>query len=184
MPPEEPHDFELIDRTLAGEPSAFEPLVRKYQQDVYRVAYRITLSVDDAKDLAQETFLQAYRALKGFHRRASFSTWLYRIAVHLCFQHRKRSHRVELVAEVPETPIDTAQPLHSLIEAEQQRALTAAIATLPPQQRAALTLRVHQHLSYKEIGAALQCSEGAARVNVFHALQKLRAQLADSGEEA
>ena len=67
--PERQSDFELIDRFLAGEMSAFDALVQKYQQDVYRLAYRITLSADDAKDLAQETFLQAYRALKGFHRR-------------------------------------------------------------------------------------------------------------------
>ncbi len=68
VPPEGQSDFELIDRFLAGEISAFDALVPKYQQDVYRLAYRITLSADDAKDLAQETFLQAYRALKGFHR--------------------------------------------------------------------------------------------------------------------
>ncbi len=183
VPPEELSDFELIDHFLAGERAAFDTLVQKYQHDVYRLAYRITLSVDDAQDLAQETFLQAYRALKGFHRRSSFYTWLYRIAVHLCLNYRKRSSRMELVPEMPEAPRDSAQPLRDLLAAEQQHALTQAIATLPPQQRAALTLRVHQSLSYREIGAALQCSEGAARANVFHALQKLRVQLAGFGED-
>jgi RNA polymerase sigma-70 factor (ECF subfamily) len=183
VPPEGWSDFELIDRFLAGEMSAFDALVQKYQQDVYRLAYRITLSADDAKDLAQETFLQAYRALKGFQRRSSFYTWLYRIAVHLCFHYRKRSARVEPVAEIPESPTDSAQPLRDLLEAEQRHAVATAIAALPPQQRAALTLRVHQDLSYKEIGATLQCSEGAARANVFHAIQKLRAQLAGFGED-
>lgn len=183
VPPEERSDFELIDRFLAGERAAFDTLVQKYQHDVYRLAYRITLSVDDAQDLAQETFLQAYRALKGFHRRSSFYTWLYRIALHLCLHHRKRSSRMELVPEMPEVSLDSAQPLRDLLAAEQQHALTQAIATLPPQQRAALTLRVHQSLSYREIGAALQCSEGAARANVFHALQKLRVQLAGFGED-
>ena len=181
--PEGQNDFELIERCLAGEVPAFDALVQKYQQDVYRLAYRMTLSADDAKDLAQETFLQAYRALQGFQRRSSFYTWLYRIAVHLCFHHRRRSARVEPVAEVPESPADSAQPLHDLLEAEQRHAVATAMATLPPQQRAALTLRVHQNLSYKEIGATLQCSEGAARANVFHAIQKLRAQLAGFGED-
>lgn len=184
VPPEALSDFELIDRFLAGELSAFETLVRRHQQEVYRLAYRITLNVDDAEDLAQETFVQAYRALKGFRRRSSFYTWLYRIAVHLCFQHRQRSGRMELVAEVPEVPTETATPLQHLLEAEQQHAVTVAIAALPPQQRAALTLRVHQHLSYKEIGVALHCSEGAARANVFHALQNLRARLTGFGEDA
>lgn len=183
MPPEEPSDFELIDRFLAGDLAAFETLVRKYQQEVYRLAYRITLSMDDAKDLAQETFVQAYRALKGFRQRSSFYTWLYRITVHLCFQHRKRSGRLELMAEVPEMPAETVTPLQQLLHAEQQQAVAAAIAALPPQQRAALTLRVHQHLSYRDIGTALRCSEGAARANVFHALQNLRARLAGFGED-
>ena len=167
VPPEGQSDFELIDRFLEGDTSAFDILVQKYQRDVYRLAYRMTQSVDDAKDLAQETFLQAYRALRGFHRRSSFYTWLYRIAVHLCLHHRKRSGRVEPVAELPDTPAPGAQPL----------------SDLPPQQRAALTLRVHHNLSYKEIGEILQCSAGAARANVFHAIQKLRAQLAGFGED-
>ena len=183
VPPEGQSDFELIDRFLEGDTSAFDILVQKYQRDVYRLAYRMTQSVDDAKDLAQETFLQAYRALKGFHRRSSFYTWLYRIAVHLCLHHRKRSGRVEPVAELPDTPAPGAQPLSDLLEAEQRQAVAMAIAALPPQQRAALTLRVHHNLSYKEIGEILQCSAGAARANVFHAIQKLRAQLAGFGED-
>ena len=184
MPSEGQSDFELIDRFLEGDTSAFDMLVQKYQQDVYRLAYRMTQSVDDAKDLAQETFLQAYRALKGFHRRSSFYTWLYRIAVHLCLHHRKRSGRVEPVAEIPDTPAPGAQPLYDLLEAEQRQAVALAMAALPPQQRAALTLRVHHDLSYREIGEILQCSAGAARANAFHAIQKLRAQLAGFGEDS
>jgi len=184
VPSEGQSDFELIDRFLEGDTSAFDILVQKYQRDVYRLAYRMTQSADDAKDLAQETFLQAYRALKGFHRHSSFYTWLYRIAVHLCLHHRKRSVRLEPVTELPDTPAPGAQPLYDLLEAEQRQAVALAIAALPPQQRAALTLRLHHNLSYKEIGAMLQCSAGAARANVFHAIQKLRVQLAGFGEDA
>src|SRR5574341_2356836 len=143
----------------------------------------MTHSVEDAKDLAQETFLQAYRALQGFHRRSSFYTWLYRIAFHLCLHHRKCSSLVEPVAEFPDMPAPGAQPLSDLLEAEQRQAVAMSIAALPPQQRAALTLRVHHNLSYKEIGEILQCSAGAARANVFHAIQKLRIQLARFGED-
>lgn len=184
VPSEGQSDFELIDRFLEGDTSAFDSLVQKYQKDVYRLAYRMTQSIDDAKDLAQETFLQAYRALEGFHRRSSFYTWLYRIAVHLCLHHRQRRSRVAPVAEIPDTPDPGAQPLYDLLEAEQRQAVALAIAALPPQQRAALTLRLHHDLSYKEIGEILQCSAGAARANVFHAIQKLRAQLAGFGEDS
>jgi len=178
-------DTDLIARVLSDEDRhAFDELMRRYQSPVRAFLARMMRGDTHlADDLAQETFLQAYRALKGFHRRSSFYTWLYRIAVHLCFHHLKRSARVEPMAEVPESPADSVQPLHDLLEAEQRHAVATAIATLPPQQRAALTLRVHQNLSYKEIGATLQCSEGAARANVFHAIQKLRAQLAGFGED-
>ena len=158
--------------------------MQRYHRDVYRVTYRMTQNVADAQDLTQETFLQVYRALWGFKRQAGFSTWLYRIAMRLCFHHRKRSGRLPPGAEVPERPTDSAQPLRNVLQAEQRHAVATAMATLPPQQRAALTLRIHQNLSYKEIGTALRCSEGAARANVFHAIQKLRTQLAGFGEES
>ena len=88
------------------------------------------------------------------------------------------------IAERPDAPAPGAPPLDDLLEAEQRHAVAMAIAALPPQQCAALTLRVHHNLSYKEIGEILQCSAGAARANVFHAIQKLRVQLAGFGEDS
>lgn len=176
-------DFDIIDRCLAGDERAFDHLVRRYQRDVYQLAYRITRNVEDAKDLAQDAFVQAYRSLKTFQRKSSFYTWLYRITVNLCLNHLKGATRME-PGEVDDRLADTREDaLDVLARGERERAVAAAIATLPPQQRATLTLRVHRGLSHKEIAEVLDCSEGTAKANYFHAVRGLQARLARFREE-
>ncbi len=177
-------DFDIIDRCLAGDDGAFDELVRKYQRDVYQLAYRITRNGEDAKDLAQDAFVQAYRSLKSFQRKSSFYTWLYRITVNLCLNYKKVAARID-PAEVGEDRVVDAREdaLDLLTRHERDRAVADAIATLPPQQRATLTLRVHQGLSHKEIAEILDCSEGTAKANYFHAVRGLQARLARFREE-
>ncbi|HYB75112.1 MAG TPA: sigma-70 family RNA polymerase sigma factor [Candidatus Sulfotelmatobacter sp.] len=171
-------DFDIIDRCLAGDEGAFDHLVRKYQREVFQLAYRITRNGEDAKDLAQDAFVQAYRSLKGFQRKSGFYTWLYRITVNLCLNHLKGAARVD-PAEVDDRVPDTREhALDVLTRDERDRAVAEAIASLPPQQRATLTLRVHQGLSHKEIAEVLDCSEGTAKANYFHAVRGLQARLA------
>ncbi len=171
-------DFDIIDRCLAGDAGAFDHLVRKYQRGVYQLAYRITRNGEDAKDLAQDAFVQAYRSLQSFQRKSSFYTWLYRITVNLCLNHLKGTARMD-PAEVDERVPDVREDaLNVLARQERDRAVVEAIATLPPQQRATLTLRVHQGLSHKEIAEILECSEGTAKANYFHAVRGLQARLA------
>ena len=86
-------DSEVIQRVLAGETAAFDVLVRQYQQDIYRLTYRMTRNGEDAKDLAQEAFVQAYRSLGTFRGQSRFSTWLYRIVMNLCLNHLKATAR-------------------------------------------------------------------------------------------
>ncbi len=172
-------DFHIIDRCLAGDAGAYDELVRKYQRDVYRLAYRICRNAEDAKDLAQDAFVQAYRSLGSFQRKSSFYTWLYRITVNLCLNYKKTASRID-PAEVEDDRVVDAREgaLDLLARDERERAVAEAIATLPPQQRATLTLRVHQGLSHKEIAAILECSEGTAKANYFHAVRGLQARLA------
>lgn len=175
-------DFEVIQRVLAGETAAFDGLVRQYQQEIYRLAYRMTRNAEDAKDLAQETFIQAYRSLGTFRGQARFSTWLYRIAVNLCLNHLKSSARQD-PAEVDERlPDARADSLSALVTDERDRALAEAIETLPPQQKATLSLRVQQGLGHREIAEILDCSEGTAKANYFHAVRALQRRLADFRE--
>ncbi len=116
-------DFEVIRRVLAGETAAFEGLVRQYQQEIYRLVYRMTRNAEDAKDLSQETFVQAYRSLGAFRGQSRFSTWLYRVAVNLCLHHLKSSARQD-PAEVDERlPDMRADSLSVLLTDERERAL-------------------------------------------------------------
>ncbi|MGH7410191.1 MAG: RNA polymerase sigma factor [Candidatus Methylomirabilis sp.] len=172
-------DFGLIDRFLRGDGTAFDELVRKRQREVYNLAYRMTRNAEDARDLSQEAFLQVYRNLNRFDRRSSLSTWLYRIVVNLCLNHLNRGSRLPspMADQRPEWADPSEGSLERLQEKERQDALARAIETLPPQQRASLTLRVHQHLSHREIAEILGVSEATAKVHYFHAVKALRGKL-------
>jgi RNA polymerase sigma-70 factor (ECF subfamily) len=179
-------DFELIDRFLQGDGTAFDELVRKRQREVYNLAYRMTRNAEDARDVSQEAFLQVYRNLSRFDRRSSLSTWLYRIVVNLCLNHLSRGSRSLYTAlDGHPDPADLSEgSLARLEEREQADALTRAIETLPPQQRASLTLRVHHHLAHREIAEIIGVSEATAKVHYFHAVQALRRKLAHWREGA
>lgn len=179
-------DFELIDRFLQGDGTAFDELVRKRQREVYNLAYRMTRNAEDARDVSQEAFLQVYRHVSRFDRRSSLSTWLYRIVVNLCLNHLSRGSRAQCAAidQHPEPADSSEGSLARLEEREQTDALARAIETLPPQQRASLTLRVHHHLAHREIADILGVSEATAKVHYFHAVQALRRKLAHWREGA
>jgi len=170
-------DFEVIGRVLNGETAAFEVLVRRYQRTIFRLTQRMTRNAEDAADLAQDAFVQAYRSLASFHGQSSFSTWLYRIAVNICLNHLRATRREdpgEVDGNVPDVRPDS---LATLLAAERDRALAAAIEELPPQQRATLTLRVYQGLSHRDIAEVLDCAEGTAKANYFHAIRTLQRKL-------
>lgn len=171
-------DFEVIQRVLEGETSAFEVLVRRHQEGIYRLAYRMARNAEDARDITQEAFVQAYRALGSFQRQARFSTWLYRITVNLCLNHLRacgREDPSELNADLRDGRPDS---LSTLITEERDRAVAAGIEELPPQQKATLLLRVHEGMSHKEIAQVLDCAEGTAKANYFHAVRALQRKLA------
>jgi RNA polymerase sigma-70 factor (ECF subfamily) len=134
----------------------------------------MTRNAEDAKDLAQETFVQAYRSLGTFRGQARFSTWLYQIAVNLCLNHLK-SAACQDPAEVGDRlPDARGDSLAVLLTDERDRALAEAIQALPPQQKATLALRVQQGLGHRETAEILECSEGTAKANYFHAVRALQ----------
>lgn len=179
-------DFELIDRFLRGDGTAFDELVQRRQREVYNLAYRMTRNAEDARDVSQEAFLQVYRNLNRFDRRSSLSTWLYRIVVNLCLNHLNRGSRsLHATLDQHPDPADSSEgSLARLEENERTEALARAIETLPTQQRASLTLRVHHHLAHREIAEILKVSEATAKVHYFHAVQALRRKLAHWREGA
>ena len=168
-------DAALIDACLAGRREAFDPIVRRYGPQVYRVCLRFAGNHADASDLAQDTFVRAFRGLRTFKGRSTVSTWLYRIAVNVCLN--RASTRVAVTAALQgRDPVDVQGEAADarLLRAERAHRVRAAIARLPKKQRATLILRVYHDLGHDEIASILGSSAGTVKVNFFHALANLR----------
>jgi RNA polymerase sigma-70 factor (ECF subfamily) len=175
-------DDELIRKSLAGDRRAFDELVVRYRKQVYLTAYRMVENAEIAEEIAQETFLRAYRQLRSFRRKARFTTWLYRITMNLCYTELKRSAK-ENTPVPPAVNNSSDRVPGKLMEEERMAWLKRQIALLPFKQRAAVTLRTFQNMSFNEIGHSLGCTAGSARVNYRHAILKLKEALKRSGEE-
>jgi RNA polymerase sigma-70 factor (ECF subfamily) len=171
-------DEALVQAALAGTADAFDLLVTRHRRAVYQVCYRFVNNHEDAADLAQDTFVRAWRALGSFRGQARFSTWVHRIAVNVSL------NKVSLKTPRGEaldfdTMADTRDPGpgHGLVAAERQALVRKAVAALPPRQRAALILRTYHELSHQEVADIVGTSVGAVKANVFHALANLRKRL-------
>jgi RNA polymerase sigma-70 factor (ECF subfamily) len=131
-------------------------------------------------DLAQEAFVKAYHSLKDFREEASFSTWLYRIAVNLClnFTQRDKFRSFILLEEMSQPVLSKDSPLKDLEQKELNQAIDRAVLNLPGKQRAVFILRHYQELSHSEIAKILDKSEGTIKANYFQAVKKLKKSLA------
>jgi RNA polymerase sigma-70 factor (ECF subfamily) len=173
-------EADLVAACLEGRRGAFDLIVERYRRPVYQICYRFMGNHEDASDLSQEVFLRAFRGLKNFKGGSTLGTWLHRIAVNTSLN--------RLALKVPRTePIDDAQHVDTRSESASDRLLRderavkvrAAVARLPKKQRAALILRTYPELSHQEVAQVLGTSVGAAKANVFHALQNLKKLLGD-----
>jgi RNA polymerase sigma-70 factor, ECF subfamily len=176
-----PGDAEILERFRGGDQTAFDDLVRLYQKDVHRVAYRVTGDLGEADDIAQETFLRAYAALGRFRGDASLRTWLLRIAANLglnVVQSARVARRDHGDVEALAPPVPPGADA-ALLEEERRSRLGPAIDALPPRQRATLVLRVEQGLMFREIAKIMGCTTGTAKANFFHAVAALRRALKD-----
>ena len=179
-------DARLIERLKRGDREAFDGIVLRYRKDVYRIAFRMTANHDDADDVAQETFVRAYRALGSFRGDASLKTWLFRIAMNLSINvgRRRQSSRTEErdLDRMPAPPATPASPdaggERRLIAGEEAARVRAAVGSLPPRQRQVVLLRMYEELAFHEIAEVLECPIGTAKANFFHAMNNLRKALA------
>ena len=153
-----------------GDHGAFEELIREHQRMIHSLCYRMSGSVADAEDLAQETFIQAYQHLDGFRAEARFSSWLYRIALNLCLNWQKRNQRREQLHK-EWAQQDREQSAEDGGRAQQ---IQEALMKLPPKQRAAVVLTIYDGLTHAEAAAALGCSETTVSWRVFAARSKLK----------
>jgi RNA polymerase sigma-70 factor, ECF subfamily len=168
-------DRTLVEACLDGRPEAFDVIVERHQRQVYQLCRRFVRTHEDASDLAQDVFIRAYRGLHGFRSHSAFGTWLYRIAVNVCLNRvSAKSPDTETIDANAHEDLRAERPDTTLLRAERAAAVRAAIAQLPPRQRATLILRVYHDLPHTEIAAILGSSVGSAKANFFHALANLR----------
>lgn len=170
-PPES--DGSLVARFQEGDESAFDELVARHRRMVYRLAYRLVGSHEDADDLSQEAFIRVYRGLPGFRGEAAFRTWVTRIVVNLALNARQ--------ARRPTLPLDEAAGVRreaSGTEATLRSQVKGAVGELPPRQRQVLRLKVYGGMKFSEVAQAAGMTVGTAKATFFQAVQNLRARLA------
>jgi len=159
---------------LAGDQQAYSLLVKKYQRAIFYTALRMLRNPEDADDVAQKTFVKAYRALQGFRFESSLKTWLTTIAINLC-RTELMKHKRQMV-ELPENLADAGFERQKEQEAAdfKKSQLRSALELLPLRQREVVTLRIYQEMPFKEIAKALDSNETAVKVNFHHAMKSLR----------
>lgn len=169
-------DAQLAVLAAAGGREAFDRIVVRHRRGVYQVCYRFVNNHEDAADLAQETFVRAWRGLGRFRGQSALSTWLYRIAVNACLNKASlKAVPTEALAEEDRIEDTRTQPPGvDLDRRERALAVRRAILALPKTQRATLILRAYHELSHQQIADILGSSVGAVKANFFHALGNLK----------
>jgi RNA polymerase sigma-70 factor (ECF subfamily) len=172
-------DRDLVQRTRGGEVDAFGEIVRRHQGSVFNVCYRLLGERRDAEDLAQETFLRAYRRLASFDEDRPFGPWVRRIAARLCLNQLVRY-------DPPRLPFDDegdwpaareGEPESVQVGREKEQALRQALLALTPRQRTAIELRHFQELSYAEIGEVMGLGLSDVKSHLYRARRALAERL-------
>lgn len=172
------NDREVIQGCQRGEHDAFRVLFETHKDKVYSIALRFSGNQAVAMDIAQDIFLKLLSRIQDFRGTASFDSWLYRLVVNSCLDHRRRGRRLlPFVAELLDArrgPCETV--LHELLRAEWQERIQQAVDTLSPEQRIVIVLRYTEGLRYEEIAEILGCSKGtvASRLNRAHRVLGVR----------
>lgn len=169
-------DASLVARFQGGDEGAFDLLVVRHREGIYRLARRITGHHADADDVAQEAFLRAYRGLHKFRGEAAFRTWLTRIAINLAVRRPGSAATVSL--EETAAPVAVAAGGEGLL----RRQVRGAVDALPRRQRQVMVLKAYGGLTFAEIAVAAGMSVGTAKATFFQAVQKLRERLAGPPE--
>jgi RNA polymerase sigma-70 factor, ECF subfamily len=183
-------DEELVARSRGGDMDSFNQLILRWERPIYALAYRVIGRDEDARDVCQETFLRAFRALPGFKGQAKFSSWLYRIALNLCRDWMRRQRRAP-VSQMPEDadPVELAAdggPQESVEDLVARRELTsvveAAMARLPEEQRTAIILKEYHGMTFQEIAELQGCPLSTVKTRLYQGLSVVRKHLAQNGQ--
>jgi RNA polymerase sigma-70 factor (ECF subfamily) len=177
-------DSDLVARAAAGDGTAFHALVERHRSMVYRLAYQFAGNHHDAEDIAQDVFLKVYRSLDRFRYDAQLTSWLYRIVMNACIDHRRRQSPAgwapfteDAELRMANTPEEGPGPEDQAYGGQLGDVLEAEITRLPPGQRLVFTMRHHEGLKLSEIADALGLAEGTVKRQLHAAVHRLRAAL-------
>ena len=170
-----------VAQSREGDHAAFDALIRKHQQMIHTLTFRMTGSLADCKDLAQETFVRAYRQLDSYHGTAKFSSWLYRIAVNACLDWRRQEQRREQLHRHWSESSLPSESGAGIDTDELSQTVQAALMKLPAKQRAAIVLTVYGGHNHAEAAKSLGCSEATVSWRIFSARRKLKKLLSQPG---
>jgi len=183
-------DEELVARSQRGDVDSFNQLILRWERPIYALAYRVIGREEEARDVCQEAFLRAFRALPGFKGQAKFSSWLYRITLNLCRDWIRRQRRAP-VSQLPED-MDALEmaaargPVESIEDLVARRELSAvveeAMALLPEEQRTAIVLKEYHGMTFQEIADLQGCPLSTVKTRLYQGLSVLRRQLERNGQ--
>ncbi len=185
-------DEELVARSKGGDADSFNQLILRWERPIYALAYRVIGREEDARDVCQETFLRAFRALPGFKGEAKFSSWVYRIALNLCRDWMRRQRRAPTM-QMPEgvDPIEMAGehgPVESIETLVERRELSGvveeAMKLLPEEQRTAIILKEYHGMTFQEIADLQGCPLSTVKTRLYQGLSVLRRHLEKNGRMA
>lgn len=185
-------DLALVERIQNGELEAYKTLVERYQKRILSVAFGVLGNYEDAEDVAQDALIKAYKSISKFRGQSSFYTWVYRIAINLCIDLKRKRYRHVETGIAEEEVIDAIRgaegdaymgkisgPEERFKQDELRKKLLHALSTLSDEHRTVIVLREIDGLSYEEMSESIQCSKGTVMSRLFHARKKLQALLVD-----
>ena len=183
-------DEELVARAQGGDVESFNQLIVRWERPIYALAYRVIGKEEDARDVCQDAFLRAYRALPGFKGQAKFSSWLYRIALNLCRDWIRRQRRAP-VSQMPEDADATelaaeTGPVESIEDLVARREMSAiverAMSALSEEQRTAIILKEYHGMTFQEIADMQGCPLSTVKTRLYQGLSLLRRHLEQEGQ--
>ncbi len=179
------NDEQIVERALLGDADAFGEIVRRWERRIYALAYGMLGREEEARDATQETFLAAFRSLRGFRGEARVSSWLHRIAVNQCITRQRRARVRPETALEEEAERDAAafaasaheSPARRAESRERTQAVRRAVAALPPELRQVLVMKEFEEMTFQEIAEILELPQSTVKSRLYTALKQLRLRL-------
>jgi RNA polymerase sigma-70 factor (ECF subfamily) len=184
------NDEQIVERALSGDPEAFGEIVRQWERRIFALAFGMLGREEDARDATQETFLAAFRNLRGFRGDAKVSSWLHRIAINQCITRQRRAKvrgetaledEAEKNAAVFALPLDVS-PARTAEKIERTVAVRRAVSSLPPDLRQVVLMKEFEELTFQQISEALELPLSTVKSRLYTALRQLEMRLQKFGE--